>query len=115
VPDPERFGVPAFDGTRIVRIDEKPAVPQSPYAVTGVYFYDQRVFDYIRELKPSARNELEISDVNNAYIKAQDLEYDYLDGWWTDAGQFESLHLAAQLVARSRDAAARIALGSNQR
>ena len=104
VPDPERFGVAAFDGERIIRIDEKPAVPQSRYAVTGVYFYDQRVFDYIGKLKPSARNELEISDVNNAYIAAQDLEYDVLEGWWTDAGQFESLHLAAQLVARSRTA-----------
>jgi len=103
VPDPERFGVPVFDGGRIVQIEEKPADPKSVYAVTGVYFYDQRAFDYIRELKPSARNELEISDVNNAYIAAGELEYDFLEGWWTDAGQFESLHLAAQLVARERE------------
>jgi glucose-1-phosphate thymidylyltransferase len=105
VQDPERFGVPVFEGSRIVRIEEKPAMPKSRYAVTGVYFYDQRVFDYIRKLVPSQRNELEISDVNNAYIEARDLEYDALEGWWTDAGQFESLHLAAQLVAvkRGRD------------
>jgi glucose-1-phosphate thymidylyltransferase len=102
VPDPERFGVPEIRGERIVRIDEKPSVPKSAYAVTGVYFYDQRAFDYIRTLKPSARNELEITDVNNAYIEAGDLCYDILDGWWTDAGQFESLHLAANLVASER-------------
>jgi glucose-1-phosphate thymidylyltransferase len=102
VPDPERFGVPAFEGARIVRIDEKPDIPASNYAVSGVYFYDQRVFDYIRRLKPSRRNELEISDVNNAYIEAGDLEYDILKGWWTDAGQFESLHLASTLVAKKR-------------
>jgi glucose-1-phosphate thymidylyltransferase len=102
VPDPERFGVPAFEGTRIVRIDEKPAAPASSYAVSGVYFFDQRVFDYIRRLRPSQRGELEISDVNNAYIQAGDLEYDVLRGWWTDAGQFESLHHAAHLVAAKR-------------
>ena len=107
VPDPQRFGVPIIDGDRIVRIEEKPANPKSPYAVTGFYFYDARVFDYIAELKPSARNELEITDVNNAYIEAGNLHFDVLDGWWTDAGQFESLHLAANLVAaeRQRDAA----------
>ena len=103
VPDPERFGVPCFEGPRVVRIDEKPVVPASKYAVTGIYFYDQRVFDYIRSLKPSARNELEITDVNNAYIAAGDLEYDVLDGWWTDAGQFESLHHASTLVASKRE------------
>jgi glucose-1-phosphate thymidylyltransferase len=103
VPDPERFGVPEIIGDRIVRIDEKPALPKSAYAVTGVYFYDQRAFDYIRTLKPSARNELEITDVNNAYIEAGDLCYDILNGWWTDAGQFESLHLAANLVATERE------------
>jgi glucose-1-phosphate thymidylyltransferase len=102
VADPERFGVPELDGERIVRIDEKPAVPKSPYAVTGVYFYDQRVFDYIGKLKPSARNELEITDVNNAYIAAGDLHFDVLPGWWTDAGQFESLHAATNLIAEER-------------
>jgi len=103
VSDPERFGVPVLEGTRIVRIEEKPAVPKSRYAVTGIYFYDQRVFDFIRTLRPSERNELEISDVNNAYINAGDLEYDILDGWWTDAGQFESLHHASALVAAQRE------------
>lgn len=102
VPDPERFGVPVIDGDRIVRIEEKPALPQSRYAVTGVYFYDARVFEYIGQLRPSARNELEITDVNNAYIDAGNLHFDVLEGWWTDAGQFESLHLAANLVAAER-------------
>jgi glucose-1-phosphate thymidylyltransferase len=110
VPDPERFGVPEISGERIVRIEEKPAVPKSVYAVTGVYFYDQRAFDYIRTLKPSARNELEITDVNNAYIDAGDLCYDVLRGWWTDAGQFESLHLAANLVAAERERAKELPL-----
>lgn len=102
VPDPERFGVAEIARDRIVRIEEKPLIPKSPYAVTGVYFYDGRVFDYIRNLKPSKRNELEITDVNNAYIDAGDLYYDILTGWWTDAGQFESLHLASNLVAAQR-------------
>jgi glucose-1-phosphate thymidylyltransferase len=102
VPDPERFGVPELDGDRIVRIVEKPVVPKSNYAVTGIYMYDHRVFGYCRELKPSERGELEISDVNNAYIAAGDLRYDILEGWWTDAGQFESLYRATQLVAESR-------------
>jgi len=102
VPDPERFGVPEIAGNRIVRIEEKPLVPKSVYAVTGVYFYDGRVFDYIRRLKPSRRGELEITDVNNAYVEAGDLHYDVLTGWWTDAGQFESLHLASNLVAAQR-------------
>jgi len=104
VPDPERFGVPEILDDRIVRIDEKPTAPKSRYAVTGVYFYDEQVFEFIRGLKPSARNELEITDVNNRYIAAGDLQYDVLSGWWTDAGQFESLHLAAQLVAAKRRA-----------
>jgi glucose-1-phosphate thymidylyltransferase len=103
VEDPERFGVPELDGDRIVRIEEKPERPKSSYAVTGIYFYDSRVFDYIRELKPSHRGELEITDVNNAYIAAGDLRYDILDGWWTDAGQFESLYRAAKLVAFERN------------
>jgi glucose-1-phosphate thymidylyltransferase len=102
VSDPERFGVPEIDGDRIVRIEEKPLVPKSNYAVTGVYFYDTRVFDFIRRAKPSARNELEITDVNNSYIAAGDLYFDILEGWWTDAGQFESLHRAANLVAAQR-------------
>ena len=104
VPDPERFGVPELDGTRIIGIEEKPQRPKSKFAVTGIYMYDDRVFDYCRNLKPSARGELEITDVNNAYIAQGDLHYDVLDGWWTDAGQFESLYLAAQLVAAKRQA-----------
>lgn len=104
VEDPERFGCPELDGNRIVRIEEKPLQPKSNYAVTGIYMYDSRVFDFCRNLKPSARGELEITDVNNAYIEAGDLYYDVLGGWWTDAGQFESLFHAAQLVAESRHA-----------
>jgi glucose-1-phosphate thymidylyltransferase len=100
--DPERFGVPEIEGDRIVRIEEKPALPKSNYAVTGIYFYDRRVFEYISRLVPSQRNELEITDVNNAYVDAGDLYFDVLPGWWTDAGQFESLHLAANLVAAER-------------
>jgi glucose-1-phosphate thymidylyltransferase len=99
VDDPQRFGCPQLDGDRIVTIEEKPKHPKSRYAVTGVYMYDGRVFDYCRELRPSARGELEITDVNNAYISAGDLYYDVLNGWWTDAGQFESLLRANVLVA----------------
>jgi len=101
VEDPQRFGVPELDGDRIVRIEEKPVKPKSSYAVTGIYMYDRRVFDFIRRLKPSDRGELEITDVNNAYIKEGDLFYDVLSGWWTDAGTFESLFHAGQLVAGS--------------
>ncbi|HXM19336.1 MAG TPA: sugar phosphate nucleotidyltransferase [Candidatus Tumulicola sp.] len=102
VPDPQRFGVPIIRDGRIVRIEEKPSRPQSGYAVTGVYMYDQRVFDFCRGLTPSARGELEITDVNNAYIKQGDLAFDVLDGWWTDAGTFESYFLANKLVAERR-------------
>jgi glucose-1-phosphate thymidylyltransferase len=105
VHDPGRFGVPEIAGGRIVRIEEKPAVPKSAYAVTGIYLYDARVFEFCRQLQPSARGELEITDVNNAYIASGDMHYDVLSGWWTDAGQIESLYYAASLVAaqRSRD------------
>ena len=102
VADPARFGVPELDGDRIVRIEEKPAEPKSNYAVTGIYMYDERVFDFIRSLKPSGRGELEITDVNNHYIGEGDLFYDVLDGWWTDAGTFESLFRANELIARDR-------------
>ena len=104
VRDPERFGVAVLDGERIVRIEEKPTVPPSPYAVTGVYLYDPRVFEIIRGLQPSGRGEFEITDVNNAYIATKELEYEILRGWWTDAGTFESLHLAATLVESRRKA-----------
>ena len=91
-----------LDGERIVAIEEKPAEPKSSYAVTGVYMFDRRVFEFIRTLVPSARGELEIVDVHNRYIAQGDLQYDVLDGWWTDAGTFESLFRANELVARER-------------
>lgn len=103
VQNPGRFGCPEIEGDRIVHIEEKPARPKSPFAVTGIYMYDQRVFDFCRDLKPSDRGELEITDVNNQYIADGNLSYDILDDWWTDAGEFDSLFLASQLVARSRD------------
>jgi glucose-1-phosphate thymidylyltransferase len=102
VDDPGRFGVPVFNGDRIIGIEEKPKAPKSRFAVTGIYMYDARVFDYIRTLKPSARNELEITDVNNRYLRDDELEYDVMRGWWTDAGTFESLYHAGQLVAGKR-------------
>jgi glucose-1-phosphate thymidylyltransferase len=101
VKDPQRFGVPVFEKTRIVHIEEKPKEPKSPYAVTGIYCFDHEVFDIIRTLKPSARGELEITDVNNVYIKRGLMTWDLLEGWWTDAGTFESLSLAGQLVAQT--------------
>jgi glucose-1-phosphate thymidylyltransferase len=101
VKDPQRFGVPVLEGNRIMRIEEKPVNPQSSYAVTGMYFYDAEVFNIIKTLKPSRRGELEITDVNNAYITAGTLTWDRLEGWWTDAGTIESLYLANQLVSRT--------------
>jgi glucose-1-phosphate thymidylyltransferase len=101
VPDPQRFGVPVLKGDKIVKIEEKPKSPQSSYAVTGIYMYDNRVFEIIKTLKPSGRGELEITDVNNAYIEKGQLSCDVLDGWWTDAGTFESLLKASQLVAET--------------
>ncbi len=99
VHDPERFGVPEIEGNRILRIEEKPAEPMSPYAVTGIYIYDSTVFDKIRKLTRSNRGELEITDVNNQYIDEGSMTWAELDGWWTDAGTIESLHHAANLVA----------------
>jgi glucose-1-phosphate thymidylyltransferase len=101
VPDPERFGVPELNGQRVLRIEEKPASPKSEYAVIGIYMYDSEVFDIIRTLKPSGRGELEITDVNNAYIKREEMTWEELDGWWTDAGTFESLLRASNLVAET--------------
>lgn len=101
VPDPQRFGVPEIQGEQIIRIDEKPEKPASKYAVTGVYMYDQDVFDIIKTLKPSKRGELEITDVNNVYIKKGKMQYDILDGWWTDAGTFDSLLRASNLVSQN--------------
>jgi len=101
VPDPQRFGVPVFDGDRLVRIEEKPRAPQSEYAVTGIYMYDRSVFDIIKTLKPSDRGELEITDVNNAYIERGEMTWEVLEGWWSDAGTFESLLSASRLVAET--------------
>jgi glucose-1-phosphate thymidylyltransferase len=101
VPDPQRFGVPKLDGNRVLQIEEKPAQPKSEYAVVGIYMYDADVFDIIRTLKPSGRGELEITDVNNAYIARGDMTWDELDGWWSDAGTFESLLHASNLVAKT--------------
>jgi glucose-1-phosphate thymidylyltransferase len=102
VPDAERFGVAEIVGDRIVDIEEKPRAPKSHYAVTGIYMYDSSVFDKIHTLVPSERGELEITDVNNAYIREGAMTFAYLDGWWTDAGTFESLLRASNLVAQSR-------------
>ena len=101
VPDPERFGVPVLDGDKIICIEEKPAHPKSRYAVIGIYLYDPMVFDIIDTLQPSGRGELEITEVNNAYITRGEMTYSVLDGWWTDAGTFESLLRANTLVART--------------
>ena len=101
VPDAVRFGVAEIRDGHVVGIEEKPVNPKSNYAVTGVYMYDGTVFDKIRDLVPSQRNELEITDVNNAYIREGTLTFGHLDGWWTDAGTFESLLRAANLVAES--------------
>jgi len=101
VPDPQRFGVPELRGDRIIRIEEKPRKPKSKYAVVGVYLYDDDVFNIIKTLKPSDRGELEITDVNNRYIEKGLMTWDILEGWWTDAGTFESLLRANQWVART--------------
>jgi glucose-1-phosphate thymidylyltransferase len=98
VHDPQRFGVATLDGKKVVKITEKPKNPDTNLAVIGIYLYDSRVFEIARTLKPSARGELEITDVNNAYIGSGELTYDVLDGWWTDAGTFESLFKASELV-----------------
>ena len=97
VQDPSRFGVPEISGKSIVAIEEKPKSPKSSYAVTGIYFYDPEVYTIIRTLKPSGRGELEITDVNNAYVRANTMTYEILEKDWTDAGTFESLHYANKL------------------
>ena len=104
VPDPNRFGVPVLENGRILRIEEKPDQPGSPYAVIGIYFYDNTVFDRVAKLVPSGRGELEITDLNNSYLEDGQLTYSVLDGWWADAGTFESLRLATNLVAESSQA-----------
>ena len=101
VPDAERFGVAEIRGDRVVGIEEKPRLPKSNFAVIGVYLYDPTVFEKIKRLKPSGRGELEITDVNNFYVQEGTLTYEILDGWWTDAGTFESLLRANNLVAQN--------------
>jgi glucose-1-phosphate thymidylyltransferase len=101
VPDAERFGVAEVDGGKILGIEEKPRSPKSNYAVTGIYMYDASVFEKIKTLVPSGRGELEITDVNNAYIAEGNMTFSFLDGWWTDAGTFDSLLRATNLVAQS--------------
>lgn len=103
VHDAQRFGVAELRGDRIVGIEEKPAHPKSNYAVTGIYLYDGSVFDKCRNLKPSHRGELEITDVNNAYIAEGTMTFAVLNGWWTDAGTFDSLLRATNLVASQRE------------
>ena len=106
VDDPWRFGVAELRDDKLISIEEKPAQPKSRYVVTGIYLYDAQVFDIIRTLRPSSRGELEITDVNNAYVRAGQMAYEILDGWWTDAGLPETLFRAATLV-RERELAAR--------
>ena len=101
VDDAERFGVAEMRDGKIVGIEEKPRKPKSQFAVTGIYMYDETVFDKCRTLVPSGRGELEITDVNNAYIREGSMTFAHLGGWWTDAGTFESLHRAANLVAET--------------
>jgi glucose-1-phosphate thymidylyltransferase len=112
VADAERFGVAEVSGDRIIAIEEKPARPKSNYAVTGIYMYDATVFEKIRTLVPSRRGELEITDVNNAYIREDTMSFSYLEGWWTDAGTFESLLRAANLVAQSAEKQPAVELAS---
>jgi glucose-1-phosphate thymidylyltransferase len=102
VADAERFGVAEIQNGRVVGIEEKPQKPKSNNAVTGIYMFDETVFDKVRQLVPSRRGELEITDVNNAYIREGTMTFSYLEGWWTDAGTFESLLRAANLVADSK-------------
>ncbi len=97
--DPERFGVAEVSGDKVISIEEKPQKPKSHIAVTGIYFYDTRVFDIIRTCRPSGRDELEITDVNNAYIQRGEMKFDMMAGWWSDAGTFASLAHVDSLVA----------------
>jgi glucose-1-phosphate thymidylyltransferase len=106
VPDAHRFGVAEIDNSsgRVLSIEEKPDRPRSDYAVTGLYIYDRYVFEIIRILKPSGRGELEITDVNNEYVRNGGLSYSVLKGYWSDAGTFESLYRASELVRSKKDA-----------
>ena len=98
VPDPHHFGVVELEDGRVIHIEEKPSRPRSNLAMTGIFMYDETVFDIIRSLKPSARGELEMADVNNTYVMRGELQYDVLHGWWIDAGTFETMQRANELV-----------------
>ncbi len=100
VSDPQRFGVAQIKAGKVISIEEKPKKPKSNYSVTGIYMYESNVFNIIAKLKPSKRGELEITDVNNAYLKRGELSYDILDCEWTDCGTFESLLRANLLAAK---------------
>lgn len=100
--DPERFGVAEIKDGKVINIEEKPENPKSNYAVIGLYMYDSDVFEITRTLEPSKRGELEITDVNNEYIRRGTMTYSIIDGWWTDAGTFESLYRASKLVAEDK-------------
>ncbi len=102
VPDPTRYGVPTLQGEKIIKITEKPKNPESNFCVTGIYMYDNNVFNIIRTLKPSKRGELEITDVNNYYIGKGEMSYSVLEGWWTDAGTHESLEHATVLAEKMK-------------
>ena len=115
VPDPQRFGVPVLEGEKVLRIEEKPEFPKSEYAVIGIYMYDAAVYDIIRNLKPSRRGELEITDVNNAYIARGEMTWEELQGWWSDAGTFQSLLRASNLVAGTGKQAHRYAATETKR
>jgi len=107
VENPEEFGVAEVEGDRVVRIEEKPARPKTNYAVIGIYMYDARVFDIVKRLTPSARGELEITDVNNAYIERGEMTFDFLDGWWADAGESCDALLETSRIVAERDRARR--------
>jgi len=103
VPDPSRYGIAEVNRDKIVSIEEKPQNPRASYCVTGIYMYDNKVFEIIKKLKPSARGEYEISDVNMVYLKRGELSHKILKGWWVDAGTFDSLREAIQLVSGEKD------------
>ena len=102
VPDPQRFGVPVFEGDKIIKIEEKPQEPKSNYAVTGLYIYDNQVFSHIKTIQPSGRGELEITDVNNCYIDAGNMQWAKLEGFWSDAGTFDSLFRSSEYWAQKQ-------------
>lgn len=114
VSDPQRFGVPDLQDGKIIRIEEKPKNPKSSYAVIGLYMYDEQVFEIVKKLKPSDRGELEITDVNNAYIDQGTMTYDVLEGAWTDAGTFESLYRATQIARTKKQSKTKQTVGTRE-